>query len=132
MPPETGKYLYDIKQAAELIAGFTAGKAFADYGKEAMLRAAVEREFEIIGEALSQLSKLDSGTIAKISEHRRIIAFRRRKRDTRFYPYSNAYSSSAMRSCTSSTPTESRIRVSLIPRRARLSAGTEAWVMMAG
>lgn len=30
MPPETSKYLYDIKQAAELIADFTAGKAFAD------------------------------------------------------------------------------------------------------
>lgn len=59
MRPEAGKYLYDIKQAAELIATFTAGKTFTDYEQEAMLKAAVEREFEIIGEALGQLAKLD-------------------------------------------------------------------------
>ena len=76
MPPEAGKYLYDINQAANLIASFTAGKTFADYDKEAMLRAAVEREFEIIGEALTRLSKLDEGIVSQISEYRRIIAFR--------------------------------------------------------
>ncbi len=41
-----------------------------------MLRAAVEREFEIIGEALAQLSKLDAALVARISDYRRIIAFR--------------------------------------------------------
>lgn len=76
MRPNAGKYLYDIKQAAELIATFTAGKTFADYEQEAMLKAAVEREFEIIGEALGQLAKLDERIAAKITEYRRIIAFR--------------------------------------------------------
>lgn len=76
MQPEAGKYLYDIKQAAELIVTFTAGKTFADYEQEAMLKAAVEREFEIIGEALGQLAKLDERIAAKITEYRRIIAFR--------------------------------------------------------
>ena len=41
-----------------------------------MLRAAVEREFEIIGEALGQLGKLDAELAAAISEHRAIVAFR--------------------------------------------------------
>lgn len=41
-----------------------------------MLRAAVERELEIIGEALSRLAKLDPAVAARIREHRRIIAFR--------------------------------------------------------
>ena len=41
-----------------------------------MLRAAVERQFEIVGEALVQLAKLDEKLAARISEHRRIIAFR--------------------------------------------------------
>jgi uncharacterized protein with HEPN domain len=41
-----------------------------------MLRAAVERQFEIIGEALVRLARLDEGFVARISEHRRIVAFR--------------------------------------------------------
>ncbi len=73
---EAKKYLYDIQQAADLLAAFTAGKAFADYEADAMLRAAVERQFEIIGEALAQLARLDEGLAARIGEHRRIIAFR--------------------------------------------------------
>lgn len=38
---EAKKYLYDIAEAAELIAEFTAGKTLADYEGEAMLRSAV-------------------------------------------------------------------------------------------
>jgi uncharacterized protein with HEPN domain len=41
-----------------------------------MLRSAVERQFEIIGEALTKLAKVDQETAALVSEHRRIIAFR--------------------------------------------------------
>ena len=73
---EAKKYLYDIQQAAGLLTQFTASKTFADYEHDAMLRAAVEREFEIIGEALAQLARLDEKLAARISEHRRIIAFR--------------------------------------------------------
>jgi len=70
------KYLYDIKQAADLIGEFIAEKQFPDYKSNPMLRAAVERKFEIIGEALSKLAKADSFVAAKISEHARIISFR--------------------------------------------------------
>ncbi len=76
MRREAKKYLYDIQQAAELIAGFTAGKTLADYAGDAMLRSAVERQFEIIGEALAQLARLDEALASRISEYRRIIAFR--------------------------------------------------------
>lgn len=41
-----------------------------------MLRAAVERKFEIIGEALSKLSKADPAIASHIAEHAGIIAFR--------------------------------------------------------
>jgi len=47
-----------------------------DYEENAMLRAAVERKFEIIGEALSKLSRTDSAIASRIGEHARIIAFR--------------------------------------------------------
>jgi len=76
MQLEAQKYLYDIQQAAARIAEFTVGKQFEDYRSSAMLRAAVERQFEIIGEALSQLARMDEALVERISEHRRIIAFR--------------------------------------------------------
>jgi len=51
-------YLWDIRGAGEDILRFTQGKELADYLQDAMLRAAVERKFEIIGEALSQAEHL--------------------------------------------------------------------------
>lgn len=73
---EAKKYLYDMQQAASRIADFTLGKHLEDYRGNAMLRSAVERQFEIIGEALAQLAKLDEKAVVRIGEHRRIIAFR--------------------------------------------------------
>ena len=70
------KYLFDIRRAADLVAEFTAGKQLADYLREPMLRAAVEREFGIIGEAMTQLARLDGEIAARISHHRRAISFR--------------------------------------------------------
>ena len=76
MQREARKYLSDIQQAVTLLAEFIAGKQFSDYEGDAMLRAAVEREFEIIGVALSELANLDKTLAARISEYPRIIAFR--------------------------------------------------------
>ena len=45
-------YLWDALHGTELLGEFSAGKSFADYASDAMLRSAVERQFEIIGEAL--------------------------------------------------------------------------------
>ncbi len=58
------------------MAEFVAGTGFDDYTGNAMLRAAVEREFEIIGEALARLARQDDNLVSGISEYRRIIAFR--------------------------------------------------------
>ncbi len=76
MQLEAKKYLYDIRQAAEQIGQFTAGKRFEDYRSNAMLRAAVERQFEIIGDALARLIRLDETVAGRITGHRRIVAFR--------------------------------------------------------
>jgi len=73
---EARKYLYDIQSAIALLTEFTAGKSLTDYKGESMLRAAVERKLEIIGEALTQLARSDAEVAGAISEHRRIIAFR--------------------------------------------------------
>ncbi|MHB1156939.1 MAG: HepT-like ribonuclease domain-containing protein [Phycisphaerales bacterium] len=44
--------LHDILQAATHIQSYVQDKSLQDYLQSRMLRAAVEREFEIIGEAL--------------------------------------------------------------------------------
>lgn len=76
MKPEARKYLYDIRGAVQLLTDFTSDKAFEDYQHDAMLRAAVERQFEIVGEATAQLAKVDPNLVARIGEYRRIVAFR--------------------------------------------------------
>ena len=73
---EARKYLFDIKQAANRIARFCEGKRFDDYQGEELLRSAVERQFEIMGEALSQLARHDPEVAERIKDHRKIIAFR--------------------------------------------------------
>jgi uncharacterized protein with HEPN domain len=69
-------YLYDIQQAVRLLTEFTTGKSYDDYAVDAMLRSAVERQFEIAGEALAQLARVDEQVAAQVTEYRRIIAFR--------------------------------------------------------
>jgi uncharacterized protein with HEPN domain len=65
-----------MREAAEDVAAFTAGKSVDDYRADKQLRRAVERSFEIVGEALSQLRKLDPHSAAHFSESRKIIGFR--------------------------------------------------------
>jgi hypothetical protein len=50
---------YDIGE----IDGIIGTKSFADFQDDPMLRSAVERQFEIIGEALAQLAKADPTAI---------------------------------------------------------------------
>ena len=76
MHPDAGKLLWDAQQAAERVARFTAEKFFTDYEADDYLRSAVERQFEIVSEALNQLSRLAPATAATIAELPRIVAFR--------------------------------------------------------
>jgi uncharacterized protein with HEPN domain len=78
LPLEIRKYLFDIREACDLITQFTQGKTYADFHADRMLRSAVERQFEIIGEALNQALQRDPGIGSAISSTGRIIAFRHR------------------------------------------------------
>ena len=68
--------LWDARDAASAIAAMTAGKSFADFDSDIVLRSAVERQFEIVGEALGQLARLDAALAAKVPDLREIVAFR--------------------------------------------------------
>jgi uncharacterized protein with HEPN domain len=68
--------LWDAREAANAIASMTAGKTFADFDRDIVLRSAVERQFEIAGEALAQLARLDAALSAKIPDLPEIVAFR--------------------------------------------------------
>jgi uncharacterized protein with HEPN domain len=70
------KYLWDARRAAERIARFTAGRGFDDYLADDMLRAAVERQFEVIGEAFAGLRRADPALAAAVPDLPRIVAFR--------------------------------------------------------
>lgn len=77
-PPvlETRKYLFDILKAGDLISQFLTDRTLLQYQNDPFLRSAVERQLEIIGEAVSQLAKRDGALAARIPEHRRLIGFR--------------------------------------------------------
>jgi uncharacterized protein with HEPN domain len=76
MQLETRGLLWDIQQAGRAIRMFVAGKSDADFLGDLLLRSAVERQFEILGEAMTRLAKRDPQTAERISEFRRIIGFR--------------------------------------------------------
>jgi uncharacterized protein with HEPN domain len=76
MQLEARKYLFDIQSAAESVSTFCSGKTFEQYCSDELLKAAVERKFTVVGEALAQLQKLQPDIAAQIPQHRRIIGFR--------------------------------------------------------
>ena len=77
MDNEIKKYLFDIQESIDSIQKYLGDKRdFKVYMADKMLRRAIEREFEIIGEAMTRIEKLDS-TI-EISSKRQIISMRNR------------------------------------------------------
>ncbi len=76
MKLEARKFLYDIQTACDAIEQFIAGKSLDDYEDDLLLQSAVERQFMIIGEALSQLIKIWPESENQISNVREIIDFR--------------------------------------------------------
>ncbi len=58
MPPEKDDraFLWDMWDAAKAIQEFVTGKTFHHYQHDRMLRGAVERHLEIIGEAANRVS----------------------------------------------------------------------------
>jgi len=73
---EPEKYLYDMLSSCEFLLDFTAGKTINDYIKDRAFRSALERELQIIGEALIQLEDVAPEIAVQIPEYKNIIGFR--------------------------------------------------------
>ncbi|HEV7347887.1 DUF86 domain-containing protein [Telluribacter sp.] len=77
MNQEVKKFLFDIRESVTSIESYLGDKRdFNSYRSNKMLRRAVEREFEIIGEALNRIDKIDSSV--SISNKKQIISMRNR------------------------------------------------------
>lgn len=76
MKYEVNKCLYDIKEAISDIEKFIVDKEYTDYEQSELLQAAVERKFEIIGEALNRIKAIDPEFIENITGYQSIIGFR--------------------------------------------------------
>ncbi len=76
MQLDVRKYLFDVLTACEAILKFTAGKSFADYEADLMLRSAVERQRMIVGEALNKANRLDETIAEHVPEVRDIVPLR--------------------------------------------------------
>lgn len=70
MQPEASAYLWDARNAADRIASFIYGVSGDSYVSDELRRSAVERQLEIIGEALNNLRKNDPDTAARIPGYR--------------------------------------------------------------
>ena len=72
------KRLLDVLNACEAIAEFVSGKDFDAYEADRLLRSGVERQFEIIGEALNQAGSAEPSLAMQIPDFHRIVGLRNR------------------------------------------------------
>lgn len=75
---EAKKYLFDVLSSCNEIARFVDGYSLDQYLENPLVRRAVERDLEIIGEALVQLRAVAPEIAASIADIQRIIGMRNR------------------------------------------------------
>ena len=78
MHPKSPKWLDDIADACAFVLEIAANVTVVDYASDRRLRQAVERNFQIIGEALRRLERTDPASAARISDYRAVIGLRNR------------------------------------------------------
>lgn len=75
-PRDASLLLADIVEACDLIARFIDGRLVDDYLSDLMARAAVERQFEIIGGAMKRPLQLEPGLSLRLPEAHEVVQFR--------------------------------------------------------
>jgi len=76
MRPESRTLLNHALGACDSISRFVRGLTWDDYAGSDLVRSAVERQFEIVGEAIANLRKSDAGIARRIPDLTQIVALR--------------------------------------------------------
>ncbi len=76
MRVELASLLWDVQNAGVLVGEFLEGVSRSEYARNPMVRSAVERQLQIVGEALTGLRKSDSALATQIPDVHRIIGLR--------------------------------------------------------
>jgi uncharacterized protein with HEPN domain len=76
MHPDSPKLLEDIRDADAFIIESVRGETQQSYEANRLLRQAIERNFEIIGEALQRIVAIDSETARAVGPVAQVKAFR--------------------------------------------------------
>jgi uncharacterized protein with HEPN domain len=75
MDSRVKQYLFDIEQSISDVKSYiSAVKSLQEYEDDKLIRRAVERELEIIGEALNRILKIDSSI--RLPNARKIVSLR--------------------------------------------------------
>ena len=69
-------YLWDAHEAADAILKFNSGRNLENFQHALLRRSAVERQFDIIGEALNQLGKHNHDVANRIPDLAQVVGFR--------------------------------------------------------
>jgi uncharacterized protein with HEPN domain len=78
MTAEAKKLLLDALEAGRSIQQRCAGQTLEQYQADRWFRRTIEREFEIVGEALNRLDRLEPLVASRIAALRKIVDFRNR------------------------------------------------------
>jgi len=78
MPHNLQKSVFDALNACRLIQEFTTGQTFETYQADIMRRSAVERQFEILGEAFNRIDDIDLLFRDHLPEMGKVIGMRNR------------------------------------------------------
>lgn len=76
MRPEAIAHVWDAAEAARLVAQFVVGQTEADLERDLLLRSAIERQLEILGEALNRLRRDDPEAAVRVPDLDKVVGMR--------------------------------------------------------
>lgn len=76
MRREAGAHLWDAAEAAALVHQFASGTTEAEFTSDPLVRSAIERQLEILGESLNRLRRDDVDTADRVPGLDKIVGMR--------------------------------------------------------